>query len=195
MPDLLCAAFLLPLILMWASPLPVRNAKGLISIADVCGRVDYVQPGRSALADRGVYAPETLRAEYLRKADPATFAQERDAGYLKGLPDEAPSIITVNMRAAAAAVNEFIARAYPFRMDANDRFARTVFSLKACEEDYTSESEFPSTCFRDVRPAANKSHCWAFPRFERPAYEMGRDHRPLDRRRRFEPNRPAGACA
>jgi ThiF family/Prokaryotic homologs of the JAB domain len=142
--DLLCAAFLLPLIDVGVT-IPVRNAKGSISIADVCGRVDYVQPGRSALADRGVYAPETLRAEYLRKADPATFAQERDAGYLKGLPNEAPSVITVNMRAGAAAVNEFIARAYPFRIEANDRFARTVFSLKASEEDYTSESEFPST--------------------------------------------------
>jgi proteasome lid subunit RPN8/RPN11 len=142
--DLLCDAFLLPLIDVGVT-IPVRNAKGSMSIADVCGRVDYVQPGRSALGDRGVYTPETLRAEYLRKADPTAFAHERDAGYLKGLTDEAPSVITVNMRAAAAATNEFIARAYPFRIEPNERFARTVFSLKACEEDYSSESEFAAT--------------------------------------------------
>ena len=59
--------------------------------------------------------------------------------------EEAPSVITLNMRAAAAMMNEFIARAYPFRLDPNARYARTSFSLAACEEEYVAETEFPKS--------------------------------------------------
>ncbi len=51
-------------------------------------------------------------------------------------------MITLNMRAAAAAMNEFIARAYPFRLDPNALYARTQFSLAACEEEYVAEADF-----------------------------------------------------
>ncbi|MGF7055179.1 hypothetical protein GGC47_004390 [Bosea sp. OAE752] len=57
--------------------------------------------------------------------------------------EEAPSVITLNMRAAAAAMNEFIARAYPFRLDRNARYARTQFSRAAGEEEFVAEAEFP----------------------------------------------------
>ena len=52
-------------------------------------------------------------------------------------------MITLNMRTAATAMNEFIARAYPFRLDANAGFARTQFSLAACEEEHLAEGDFP----------------------------------------------------
>lgn len=51
------------------------------------------------------------------------------AGYIEGLPEQAPSVITLNMRAASACVMEFIARAYPFRQEPNAAFARTRFML------------------------------------------------------------------
>ena len=102
-----------------------------------------MQPGGSSLQDREVYSPESLRAEYLRRAAPDAHRQELEAGYLKGMVEEAPAVITLNMRAAATAMNEFLARAYPFRLDANARYARTQFSLAACEEDYVAESDFP----------------------------------------------------
>ncbi len=56
--------------------------------------------------------------------------------------EEAPSVITLNMRAASALVNEFIARAYPFRLEPNHQYARTTFSLAACEEEYFAEAAF-----------------------------------------------------
>jgi hypothetical protein len=37
---------------------------------------------------------------------------------------------------------EFIARVYPFRHDANSRFARTRFMLAEGFEEYTSEADF-----------------------------------------------------
>jgi len=140
--DLIASAFLIPLIDMGVV-IPVRRAGATIAIADVCGRVDYVQPGGSTLLDRGVWSPDTVRAEYLRQAAPDAHRQELEAGYIKGMVEEAPAVITLNMRAAASAMNEFIARAYPFRLDPNARYARTQFSLAACEEEYRAEAEFP----------------------------------------------------
>jgi hypothetical protein len=139
--DLIAMAFLLPLFDVGVV-IPIRDARGTPAIGDVCGRIDYVQPGRSTLQDRGVYSPESLRAEYLRRTAPDAHRAEQDAGYIPGLIDEAPAVITLNMRAAAACMNEFIARAYPFRHEPNERYARTLFSLAACEEEFTAESAF-----------------------------------------------------
>lgn len=140
--DLIATAFLLPLFDVGVV-IPVRDAGGVQAIGDVCGRIDYVQPGRSTLRNRGVYTPESLRAEYLRNTAPATHREEVQAGYLPGVLDEAPAVITLNMRAASACMNEFIARAYPYRHENNERYARTQFSLAACEEEFTPESAFP----------------------------------------------------
>ena len=139
--DLIAAAFLLPLFDVGVV-IPVRRAGDTFAIADVCGRIDYVQPGGSTLQNRGVYTPESLRGEYLRKMAPEAHQQELEAGYLKGLIEEAPAVITLNMRAAAACVNEFVARAYPFRLEPNRLYARTQFSLAACEEEYAAEETF-----------------------------------------------------
>lgn len=139
--DFMAQAFLVPLLDMGVV-IPVRKAGETIAVADVCGRIDYVQPGGSTLLDRGVYSPASLRAEYLRRTAPDSHRRELEAGYIKGMVEEAPSVITLNMRAAAAAMNEFIARAYPFRLDPNARYARTQFSLAACEEEFVAEAAF-----------------------------------------------------
>jgi hypothetical protein len=86
-----------------------------------------------------------LRAEYLRNAAPEALQKEIEAGYIPGIVDEAPAVITLNMRASAACMNEFIARAYPYRHESNQNYARTQFSLAACEEEFTPESAFAST--------------------------------------------------
>ena len=141
--DLICSMFLIPMFDVGVT-IPTRTTTDPAGVAvlDVCGRVDYVQPGRSTLKDRGVYSAESLRAEYVRNSLPENHQQELDEGYIKGVAEEAPSVITLNMRAASACVSEFIARAYPFRHDSNSRYARTMFSLAACEEEYTAEDEF-----------------------------------------------------
>lgn len=139
--DLMGASFLQPIFDVGVV-IPVRKAGDGFAIGDVCGRVDYIQPGGSTLKDRGVYTPADIRAEYLRRAAPEAHRQEVEAGYIRGLVEEAPGVITLNMRAASACVNEFIARAYPYRLDPNRHYARTIFSLAACEEDFTAEDAF-----------------------------------------------------
>ncbi len=139
--DLIAAAFVLPLFDVGVV-IPVRNAESAIAIIDAVGRIDYVQPGGATLGDRKVYTPERLRAEYLRSVAPDAHAQEVEAGYIKGAIEEAPAVISLNMRAAAACMNEFILRAYPFRLDPNRNYARTQFSLAAGDEDFFSEDAF-----------------------------------------------------
>lgn len=132
--DLLGASFLIPLFDVGVS-IPTRKAKRGAAIADVCGRIDYVSPGGPTLQDRGVYDPASLRAEYLRRSAPDAHKEEMQAGYLRGVTEEAPAVIALNMRAASACVMEFIARAYPFRHEPNARYVRTQFSLAANEEE------------------------------------------------------------
>lgn len=139
--DLIASAFLIPLFDVGVV-IPTYESDGKPGIADVCGRIDYVQPGGSTLADRGVYTSEGLRAEYVRRVNPKAYEEELAEGYIKGIVEEAPSIITLNMRAASAVVTEFIARTFPFRQEPNALYARTIFSLAACDEDYFPEDSF-----------------------------------------------------
>lgn len=86
--DLIAAAFLLPLFDVGVV-IPVRRKGNTFAVADVCGRIDYVQPGGSTLQDRGIYTPESLRGEYLSQGSARGNQQELDAGYLNGLIEEA----------------------------------------------------------------------------------------------------------
>lgn len=141
--DRLASAMVMPLFDLGVTIPVTRGRDQTMAIFDVLGRVDYVQPGGSTLADRKVYTPQSLAAEDLAKRAPQQHADQVRAGYMPGLQEEAPSVITVNMRAASAAVQEFIARAYPYRLDGNKIYARTIFSLAAMDEDFTNEEAFP----------------------------------------------------
>ena len=140
--DRLAASFLLPLFDVGVG-IPTRQNGTELAIAEVAGRIDYVRPGGSSLADRGVYTPATLQAEALAESDPDAHAAHVGAGYIEGHPEQAPSVITLNMRAASTCMMEFIARAYPFRHEKNSDYARTQFMLAEGIEEYKPEISFP----------------------------------------------------
>ena len=139
--DGIASAFIQPLFDV-AVTIPTRLDGTKAAIGDVCGRIDYVKPGGATLADRKVYSPDALRREYLQRVAPEEYCEQVEEGYFKGVIDEAPSVISLNMRAASDCVMEFIARVYPFRQDSNALRARTLFSLAAGEEDHFGEDEF-----------------------------------------------------
>jgi hypothetical protein len=139
--DRLAAAFLLPLFDVGVA-IPTRKVGEGLAIAEVTGRIDYVHPGGSSLGDRGVYTSASLQAEALAKADPAAHAERVKAGYIEGLPEQAPSVIALNLRAASACMMEFIARGYPFRQEPNSQYARTRFMLAEALEEFNAEAEF-----------------------------------------------------
>lgn len=138
--DLIVQAFVCPMIDMGVV-IPTRQRGGRLEIADVCGRIDYVRPGGASLWQRGEITGEGLAEEYLRRSDPDDHARQIREGYLKGAPEEAPSVIALNMRAASAAVNEWLSRLYAIRHDGNEMHASTYFSLAASEEEYGGEPD------------------------------------------------------
>ncbi|MFD0325609.1 hypothetical protein [Lysobacter gummosus] len=62
---------------------------------------------------------------------------------MPGAGEQAPSVITVNMRAACTVVQEFLARLYPYRLKGNERFSRISFELLIGQEEHRAESTFP----------------------------------------------------
>ncbi|SKA14877.1 ThiF family adenylyltransferase [Novilysobacter spongiicola] len=122
--------------------IPVRHPPRGAIISNICGRVDYVQPLGSTLSDRGVYTPALLAAEYLREVDPEAHAGQVGEGYMPGTQEQAPSVITVNMIAASFAVQEFVARAYPYRSEPSQQYARIEFDLVDGELTVLSEDTF-----------------------------------------------------
>ncbi|WP_407116133.1 ThiF family adenylyltransferase [Bradyrhizobium sp. LMG 9283] len=143
--DRLAAYFATPLFDLGVS-IPTRRGLGdEREIAEVCGRIDYVFPGGSTLLDRGVYDAALLEAEYLACTAPEAFRQKLDDGYLRGIEEQAPAVITLNMRAASDAVMEFIARAFPFRHAPNSSRARTLFMLADGDADVFAERDFSAS--------------------------------------------------
>jgi hypothetical protein len=140
--DRLSAYFAMPLFDVGVA-IPTRlTAQGERLIEEVYGRVDYVFPGGSSLMDRGVYDAALLEAEYLARVAPQALSQKVRDGYLRGMTEEAPGVITLNMRAASACVIELIARLFPFRAFPNERRARSIFMLAEGDEDTFAESDF-----------------------------------------------------
>lgn len=142
--DRLAAAMIQPLFDVGVS-IPVYHPDGNMAISNISGRIDYVQPKRSSLADRGVYTPQLLAAEEMRERTPDEYRKQVGEGYMPGANEEAPSVITVNMRAASTVVHEFITRCFPCRMESNSQYARTKFDLAAEEHDYFPEASFKGT--------------------------------------------------
>jgi proteasome lid subunit RPN8/RPN11 len=140
--DRLSAYFAMPLFDVGVAIPTEASPDGGRRIAEVYGRVDYVYPGGSSLMDRGVYDAALLEAEYLARVAPQALSQKVADGYLRGMAEEAPGVITLNMRAASACVIEFLARMFPFRQFPNEARARSIFMLAEGDEDTFAESQF-----------------------------------------------------
>ena len=149
--DLMSRAFVMPLIDVGVT-IPTRQRSNEdVRIADVCGRIDYVHPHSASLSDRGVVTPEGLYSEYLSQVDPDTFESQLKEGYLKGFAEEAPSVLTLNMIGAALAVEEWMARVFPYRHDANSEHNRLFFSLAGREFEYEKTDDKPFSELDDLK--------------------------------------------
>ena len=148
--ELICQFCTIPLIDLGVTIPTRKDIEGNIHVADVCGRIDYVRPDGPNLSDRQVITPQGLRREYLLQNAPDAAKHEIEAGYIKGVHEEAPSVMALNMRAASDAVMEWIARQFGYRHEGNQPYARTVFSLAGGDVDYDAESSFSATDKADL---------------------------------------------
>jgi ThiF family len=111
----------------------VRQGDGKGRIREICGTVNYLRPGRSSLMSRGLFTMKEVAAAGLRRNDPAAHERQVKDGYIAGVAARRPAVISVNMFAAALAVDEFLARLHPFREEPNESYAAVTFSLASME--------------------------------------------------------------
>ncbi len=105
------------------------DADGAGGVNAVAGAVHYIQPGRSSLLSRGVYSLKQVEAEEMKRTNPPMYEAQRKEGYLRGVQDDRPAVISVNMLFASLAVNEFLARLHPYRNQTNAEYAYVGGSL------------------------------------------------------------------
>ncbi|MBV8646334.1 ThiF family adenylyltransferase [Paludibacterium sp.] len=105
------------------------DSDGRGGIDSIWAAVHTILPGGSSLLSRRVYSQADLEAAFLRRTDPDAYEHQRKLGYVKGVLVDRPAVISVNMEAASAAVNEFLARVHPYRVLPNGRFAARRMSL------------------------------------------------------------------
>lgn len=111
----------------------VRDGANKGRIREVCGTVNYIRPGRSSLISRGLFTMKQVAEAGLQRNDPVAHARQVKDGYISGVQGQRPAVISVNMFAAALAVNELLARLHPFREEPNDSYASVTFSLASME--------------------------------------------------------------
>lgn len=115
----LASAYLIPYI-----DLGVRlDADGTGGIDSIWLAIHTLQPGGSSLLSRGVYDQRDLEAAFVLRDSPQEYERLKREGYIKGVKVDRPAVISVNMAAAAAAMNEFLARLHGFRLQQNSTFA------------------------------------------------------------------------
>lgn len=115
------------------------DADGNGGIAAITGAVHYLQPGKSSLHSRGVYNMERVEAEEMRRTDPEMYRRQVKEGYLRGVNEDRPAVISVNMFFASLAVNDFLARLHPYRNHSNADYA--CISGNLCETQLFPEGE------------------------------------------------------
>lgn len=105
------------------------EADGHGGIDQVCGSVHYLQPGGSSLLSRNMFDLEQVRSAGIRRTDPAAFERLRNEGYIRGAAVNRPAVIQLNTFIASLAINDFLARLHPYRLDPNEEFAIQRVSL------------------------------------------------------------------
>ena len=109
---------------------------GVKLLADGSGTIDevstashYLQPGLSSLGTRGVFTPDEVFADSMRRTNPEEYARRRRERYIVGVDETRPAVISVNFFAASVAVNDFLARLNDYRSDGNAPYAELRASL------------------------------------------------------------------
>jgi hypothetical protein len=115
----LASAYLIPYI-----DVGVRlDADGKGGIDSIWLAIHTVQPCGSSLKSRRVYDQQDLEAAFVQRDSPQEYERLKREGYIKGVRVDRPAVISINMAAASAAVNEFLARLHGFRLKPNAAFA------------------------------------------------------------------------
>lgn len=119
-----------------------RTAERKGEIREVCGSVHYLQPGQSSLMSRGLFSVEQANAAALARLDPSAHADQVKDGYIAGVDEHQPAVITINMNIATWAVNELLSRVHSYRQGSNAEFASITISMTGMDIMTEPESAY-----------------------------------------------------
>jgi hypothetical protein len=121
----LCAYYLIPYF-----DLGIKlEADGNGGISKIVGTVNYIQPGKSTLFSRGLYDAEDLKAAGLYRLNPESFPELVKNSYIKNINVNRPAVISVNMMIGSYAVNEFLNRVHPYKVEPPNEYAQSTIDL------------------------------------------------------------------
>jgi hypothetical protein len=115
------------------------DGDGRGGIDQIGGATHYLQPGGSSLLSRGVYDLDRVNAEEIRRTDPELYRRRIKEGYLRGVDEDRPAVVSVNMFFAALLINDFLARLHRYRNTANRNYA--CISASLAELQFYPEAE------------------------------------------------------
>lgn len=108
-------------------------ADGLGGVEEIVGSVHYLRPDGSSLQDRGVYTQRDLEAASLRKGNPVEYQRRLKDGYIAGVNEDSPAVVSVNGFYASMSVNELLARIHNYRWEPSRAFGTHRYSLVRAE--------------------------------------------------------------
>lgn len=130
--DLLCHHYVMPYIDVGVD----LRADGDDGLCYAGVAVQYLAPGGDSLLSRHGYRMSVVEAEAMRREEPELYADRVKNGYIEGVEEDRPAVISVNAQAAAMAVNELLARLHGFR--AGDPSDHAIRRTNLIEEFQTS---------------------------------------------------------
>ena len=126
------------------------DADGIGGVEQVSGALHYMRPDGLTLLERRVYSAEELEAAALRRDHPGLYEERRREGYIAGIDEDRPAVISVNSLVASLAANELLARLHPYRDGPNSDVSTIRFSLTQSRVLYEPDLEVGGRLLRFV---------------------------------------------
>lgn len=126
------------------------SADGKGGVELVSGAIHYVIPDGPALLDRKAYTSDDLRVHYMKRFDPTQYDDLLKDGYIHGVNEDRPAVISVNTLAASLAINDFLARIHSYRWFSNENIATIRMHLSETFVNYEGLASTKSSLARYV---------------------------------------------
>jgi hypothetical protein len=105
------------------------DADGKGSVDQICGAIHYFQPGRSSFFTRNVFSSDDVFAAAMKRNDPKEYKKRLKQKYIRGVREDRPAVMPLNMIFAGLGVMELFARIHPYRDESNAEYATQIFGL------------------------------------------------------------------
>lgn len=102
-------------------------ADGEGGIDSILGNIHYLYPNSKTLMERGVYTPEQLSAESLKRLSEEEYSNRQ--AYFENAKVESPAVISVNTMCSSLAVNDMLSRIHPYRYRDNSAYSYTTINI------------------------------------------------------------------